>query len=466
MPIPLRNQEASRPWGEALSAEAREAVVRDLFDLELIPWQRDLFEAVGGPSRPKVHYLQIARKAGKTFALAAFIMSELVLEPDSEIYVFSDSQTNLRAVLFSELQSWVQICRDPSLFKIHYDKIVYVPTGGFVRIRASNHQASQGLNPTTVVFDELHLQRSDRVYNGAIMAGAARTSPLVLAATTPGYDSVSLAHDMDQMVRKGEISGRIYEPTASVEAAYTDRDQWRISNPGLGYTFDMDSLENDFRLMPQHEFSRFRLGCWTETASAWLPYGAWKAREAPSSLNLGDDVWVGFDGSVSGDSTALVACSSAGHLTVMAVWEKPTLGGAPNWRVPRQEVMDAVDRLFADYNVVSLYADPPWYAREIAEWDQKYPGRIVEFPTNSPARMGPACSAFYSAVMDGLLSHDGDTRLANHVANAASRPTASGDCITKESKDSPRKIDLAVASVLAYHGMATAARQKKAVHVW
>lgn len=440
-------------------------MVRELFDLALIPWQRELFEAVGGPSRPKVHYLQIARKAGKTFALAAFIMSELVLEPDSEIYVFSDSQTNLRAVLFSELQSWVQICRDPSLFKVHYDKIVYVPTGGFVRIRASNHQASQGLNPTTVVFDELHLQRSDRVYNGAIMAGAARVSPLVLTATTPGYDSVSLAHDMDQAVRAGTISGRIYEPALPAGQAYADREQWKIANPGLGYTFDMDSLENDFKLMPQHEFSRFRLGCWTETAAAWLPYGAWAARRQPTSLNLGDRIWLGFDGSVSGDSTALVACDAAGHLTVLDVWEKPTIGGAL-WRVPRQEVLDSVDRIFADYDVQAMYADPPWYAREIAEWDQKYPGKIVEFPTFSAGRMAPACTAFYAAVMDGLLSHDGDTRLANHVANAVSRPTQHGDCVTKESKDSPRRIDMAIASILAYHGMATAQRMVKPVTVW
>lgn len=411
-----------------------------------------------------MHYVSISRKSGKSFCLAAFILSELVLEPNSAIYVFSDSEKNSKAVLFHELVAVVALCHDPTLFKVHYDRIVYQPTGGFVMVRPSNVAAVQGINPTLCCLDELHLQRNDFVYNGALMAGAAQRSPMLLAVSTPGYDTTSLCHTIDQAVRAGTISGRVYGPP-DPSTCYTDREQWVIANPGLGFTFEMDSLESDFKLMPEHEFKRFRLGCWTETASAWLPYGAWKARTAPSSLNLGDDVWVGFDGSVSGDSTALVACSSSGHLTVMAVWEKPVIGG-PLWRVPRQEVMDAVDRLFADYNVVSLYADPPWYAREIAEWDQKYPGRIVEFPTNSPARMGPACSAFYSAVMDGLLSHDGDTRLANHVANAASRPTASGDCITKESKDSPRKIDLAVASVLAYHGMATAARQKKAVHVW
>jgi phage terminase large subunit-like protein len=42
---------------------------------------------------------------------------------------------------------------------------------------------------------------------------------------------------------------------------------------------------------------------------------------------------------------------------------------------------------------------------------------MAEFP-QSLARMGPATSRLYSAVVDRLLSHDGSSGLARHVGNA------------------------------------------------
>jgi phage terminase large subunit-like protein len=64
--------------------------------------------------------------------------------------------------------------------------------------------------------------------------------------------------------------------------------------------------------------------------------------------------------------------------------------------------------------------------------------------------MAAACSRFYSAVMGGQLAHDGDPRLARHLANAVLRDTAQGAYITKDGPNSPRKIDAAIAAVVAH----------------
>ena len=64
--------------------------------------------------------------------------------------------------------------------------------------------------------------------------------------------------------------------------------------------------------------------------------------------------------------------------------------------------------------------------------------------------MAAACSRFYSAVMGGQLAHDGDARLARHLANAVLRDTAEGAYVTKDGANSPRKIDAAVAGVVAH----------------
>jgi hypothetical protein len=39
-------------------------------------------------------------------------------------------------------------------------------------------------------------------------------------------------------------------------------------------------------------------------------------------VERGEDIVVGFDGSWSGDSTAIVACTTDGHIFVLGSWEK------------------------------------------------------------------------------------------------------------------------------------------------
>jgi phage terminase large subunit-like protein len=73
---------------------------------------------------------------------------------------------------------------------------------------------------------------------------------------------------------------------------------------------------------------------------------------------------------------------------------------------------------------------------------------VGEYP-QGPARMGPATSRFYEAVVDRLLSHDGSSGLARHVGNCVLKTDSRGARLAKEHKDSKRRIDAAVAAVMA-----------------
>ena len=64
--------------------------------------------------------------------------------------------------------------------------------------------------------------------------------------------------------------------------------------------------------------------------------------------------------------------------------------------------------------------------------------------------MTPATTSLYEAVVNGLVTHDGDQRLARHVANAVLKADSRGTRIVKEHKDSRRWIDLAVAACMAH----------------
>jgi phage terminase large subunit-like protein len=176
----------------------------------------------------------------------------------------------------------------------------------------------------------------------------------------------------------------------------------------------------------------------------------------------GEEVVLGFDGSYSGDSTALVACAPDGHLEVIASWEK-TPSDPDDWRVDiaavEQTILDACRR----FSVREVVCDPFRWQRTMQILEAEgLP--IVEWPTGSPSRMVPACARFYDAVMDGRLSHDGDPRLARHVANAHVKTDRLGPRIVKEHKGSSKKIDLAVAAVIAYDRAAQVAPDDPSIY--
>ncbi|ORA38704.1 terminase large subunit domain-containing protein [Mycobacterium aquaticum] len=414
---------------------------------DLYPWQRELIGELSAPKRPRVYYAQVARKNGKTRAAACLGLAEICLKPQRHVYAISDSERNLNSVLMQELHDIINasdVLRD-SLW-IFKDRIECPETGGFIKVRPGNYKAAQGINPHLVLADEVHLLPNE-VWDGMQQAGRARADALLLGITTPGYDLTCRAHELYQQVKAGTLPGRIYEGDPALPL--DDRDNWRLANPVHDFLPSFaEALAYDLQTMPEHEFRRFALGCWTATESAWMPYGKWDALAVPQGPPpQGTKVWLGFDGSYSGDSTALVGVTDEGHVFVVGCWENP---GRKGWRVPRDDVMQTVAEAMNQWDVVELCCDPPYWSREIAEWTAQWGDKVLEIPTFSRDRMAPACTGFYSAVMDGRLTHDGDPRLARHVSNCVVKATPRGDVVTKADKDSPAKIDLAVAAILAH----------------
>jgi phage terminase large subunit-like protein len=427
----------------------------------LYMWQAVELEKLFPSSRPRVAYVQVARKNGKTRLAAGLALAEACLKERRHVYAISDSERNLNSTFMRELRDIIgasEYLRDSLL--IYHSHVEVPETGSFIESRPNNFRASQGINPHMVIFDEVHLQRDDKTWSGMQMAGAARDDALLFGTTTPGYDLTSLAHSLYLRVKAGDPSvyGRIYEadPAADID----DRAAWRQANPCFDRPRFVETLEADRAGLPEHEFRRFRMGQWTATDQAWLPYGAWSELAVPGTPlpDPGSRVWLGFDGSFSGDSTALVGVSEEGHVFVVGCWENP---GRIGWRVPRARVQEQIAEAFGTWKVVEMLVDPPYWEAELAEWASRWPNQIVEFRTNVRARMAPASNAFYAAVMERRLTHDGDPRLARHLSNCVVKHTPQGDVVTKPDKDSPAKIDLAVAAIIAFSAAATARPRRR-----
>ena len=96
-------------------------------------------------------------------------------------------------------------------------------------------------------------------------------------------------------------------------------------------------------------------------------------------------------------------------------------------------------------------------------WQRLYgEARVMQHPTNSVRRFGPAVDRFRTALAEGRIHHDGDADLRRHLLNARlvrGRGAADDDGHALHTLEKPgpgRLIDAAVASVVAFEAMATA----------
>jgi phage terminase large subunit-like protein len=224
---------------------------------------------------------------------------------------------------------------------------------------------------------------------------------------------------------------------------------WAEANPALGDFLHDTALTEDARITPESAFRRYHLNQWTTTHSAWLPHGAWDAVADTARLfDPADPFYAFIDGSWSNDSTGMTACTIAKpHLSVLGHWTPdPTLGHIDMTAVERR-----VREVIAMPGFRGIGFDPFYltdlFIRLEAELNLGSREMVIKQNTNSLSFMVPACQAFYTAVMDKSVTHDGDGRLAQHVRNAVLKEDRHGPRIVKEAKGSPRKIDLAVCAV-------------------
>ena len=143
----------------------------------------------------------------------------------------------------------------------------------------------------------------------------------------------------------------------------------------------------------------------------------WDLMAREDQLQPGDEIALGFDGSKSLDSTALVAIRrSDQRLFCLRMWERPV--DAVSWKVDRVDVDRTLTDVFGAYRVGYLFADPYRWQDYLDVWSARWPKQVVEFPTNVEQRMDKAIERFTTAFADGALTHDGGERFAWHMKNA------------------------------------------------
>jgi hypothetical protein len=387
------------------------------------------------------------------------------------------------------------------------ESFVNVPRGRIEPV-TSSATSREGFRPVFAVLDQTE---SWQVGNGGKKLAAAVRRNLTKTGGSsietpnsfrPGFDSVAEdSHKAWLLQREGKLknkAGILFDHReAPPDTDITDRESMMHGlRVAYGCSADADCALAERGDHPPHERGWVDLGrvladFWdpstdpsdgrmyflnqiTSASDSWLTQPEWQSCKLDDAVTVaaGEAVTLGFDGSRSrtrgkADATALVACRVLdGYVWPIRVWEQPEDWRPPandpeaRWEVPVPEVEAEVAQAFATLNVVGFYADPAKWESYVANWEARYGKRLKVGTPSHPIAwwmtggrshlVAKAIEQVETAVREGELKHSGSPVLTRHVLNARRRVSRATVQIGKEHPDSDRKIDAAVAMVLAW----------------
>ena len=451
--------------------------------MRLRPWQKELlvnaFASDGSGFRSRVNLVGVPRKNGKSALASPIALWSLLTGPrGGEVYSCAADKDQAR-IVFGEAKKMLEAEPElAELAKIYRDAIEIPGTGSVYRVLSAEAFTKEGLSPTMVIFDELHAQPSRELFDVMQLAQGARGNMATMFCITTagqksdssGQDSIAYSlYQYGQKVARGEIEDPSFFMAwweAASDADHRDPTTWRDANPGFGDLNSEEDFASTVLRTPEAEFRTKRCNQWVSSNMTWLPTGKWEELEQEREITPDDELIIGFDGSFSGDTTVLVGCTiekdeTPPHIFLIKAWEKqPTDDN--NWRVNITEVEDTIISFCQQHpKVREIACDPYRWQRSMAILEEMgLP--IVEFPSTSAARMVKATATFFDAVMDAKMTHSGDALVARHLDNAVLKIDSIGPRIVKENRNSNRRIDAAVAALIAYD-RATAGRMEQVV---
>ncbi len=421
--------------------------------VRLRSFQRDIITTVYAPG-VRTGLVSLPRANGKTSLAAMLAVAELFVgQPSAEVLVVASDQRQANITLRLAKRMIELNDELAERAQIYSDRIAVPHTDALLIPLPADPGALHGHDPSLLIVDELHVVTED-VWEAVTSVTGKRPESLTLAISTPASSTDSVMWKLVAHGRAGtDPAFALKEYAAPKDCATDDRDAWLIANPALSCERPFlaeDGLEAARQTLREQVFRQLRLGQWVGQVDRWLPWGVWEELATPDVKVLPRQrIVLAFDGSASGDSTALVGATLGPrpHVFMAGLWQNP---GDPRWRVPRGEVDARVRELFDQFDVVELAADPWGWRSELETWAARHgERRVLQWNTAHAQRMAPATDRFYAAVTTGSLTHDGNDDLAVHLGNAVAKSTPMGDLIAKDKRGSPRKIDAAVAAIVA-----------------
>ncbi len=476
----------------------------------LEPWQVWLFRALFGWQDPatgerRFRYASIwlPKGNGKTPIAALIALCILVVGKGGEqVYSAASTQDQARLV-FDTAREMLLLDRGNAFnenrksiaehfqLEIEEHRIKGAGDGRIYRPVSSEAKSIEGIRPTVVVLDEVHVQANRKLYDNLRTAANKVDGSLMVTISTAGFDMSpgAIGHQLYSRARD-ILEGKGEDPTLFaliVEAERTldphNFETWRQANPNLGVSVSivgLKSAQQTWREVPSERASleTKHLGWWQQTASAFLDVRRWNALADPD-LRLEDvrpeegwRVFIGVDLARTRDLTTAVVVAArrredglreyriftrntylpAESVTVkqnpeIKLWaEQGWIDLVPGESMTFGPLKAAVVKICDAFPGVKVCVDD-WGALEVENDLMEQGVAVVSIRQGAKTQSEPM-KELESAMLDGRLVHDGSPVTAMCVGNVQARTDRNGN-IAPDRESEYKKIDVVVGIVNA-----------------
>lgn len=481
---------------------------------ELLPWQINdvIIPAFGtlkenGRRQYRTVYVEVPKKNGKSELASCIALYGLCAdgEQGAEVYSAAGDREQASLVYYPAAQMVRNNETLSERLKIidSRRRIIDPVSNSFYQVLSAEAFTKHGINPSVVIFDEIHAQPSRELYD-VLTEGTdiARDQQLVFIITTAGVaDKTTIGWEVHHYAKQVH-DGIINDPTwksiiyaAEEDEDWEDEGVWKRVNPSLDYIFDIENLRTHYKQVKENparlnNFLRFRLNRWVGQVSRYIPMDKWDACGEPFDIEelKGRPCYAGIDLSSSIDLTAfvLVFPSRDPHEKWKIVSKFYVPEGNINERIKKdsvpydywiqnglitpvpgktqgdfsflkRDILEASEK----YKLKEIAFDP-WAAGQIATTLAEEEGLPMVEHRQGFKTMSPPTKELYNWIVSGKLNHGGNEVLRWNADNLAVKVDAAENVKPEKDKSADR-IDGVVALIMAL-GRAIQAYEKKSVY--
>ena len=282
------------------------------------------------------------------------------------------------------------------------------PGGAVWEIQAANNSAGVGGSYSMVLVDEAWEVEREVFEDALSPTTRRRQQPQKWLISTAGDSSSDLLmHYRDLALTRG--TPLLIEWSAPGDADIGDPNVWRAATPW----WDDEEEHRMWQAMESMDGSAFRrqmLNIWVQRAEHWLPSGAWEACRADVELPAGGRWFAALEMDFDGTSHALVTAGWNGDRLVTRLTLLPTLPDADA----------AIEDLRRRHPDVIVVATPSYGDRLTRDASHLVGQREAVAGTQ----------ALIDLISRGVIVHDGDPVLAEHIYRSVISRRQSGWSIT------------------------------------
>ena len=379
-----------------------------------------------------------------------------------QLLATSEEQT---ANVYRPLQTMIRNGRLDDLMKVR-EGFIRLPNGGRIDPVTSSAKSKLGNPVNFAIMDEsgLYTKRSGMFEVADTVArGTAGMDGRVLELTNP-WDPMDAS--FGQATYEARVSDIMkyfprHDPNLDFMDASDRREILEFVYRGSPW-IQIDQIEAMCEELLQRDPTQARrfFGCeLVQGLGSYMPEALYDATESEREPpEPGTQICLGFDGSQTGDWTALRAETLDGYrwTPTYGPSNRPTFWNPDEWegRIPRSEVNAAVDELFTKYDVARFYCDPHPWETQVDDWSLRYGSDVVvPWPTNQIGRMYDALTRFLQDTADHTTTHSVDATAKLHMM-AARKVAKPGDRYVLGKPSQNQKIDISMADILAHEAAA------------